>query len=71
VLGRKKAIWLGLGIMLIGATLQASSYSIAQLFVGRIVTGFGNGINTSTVPVYQAETTKARSRGRMISIEGW
>lgn len=70
-LGRKNAIWLGLGIMLIGTVLQASSYTIAQLIVGRIVTGFGNGINTSTVPMYQAETTKARSRGRMISLEGW
>jgi len=70
-LGRKRAIWLGLLIVLIGTVLQTSSYSIAQLIVGRIVTGFGNGITTSTVPMYQAETTRARSRGRMISIEGW
>ncbi|KAI5849172.1 sugar transporter [Tricharina praecox] len=70
-LGRKKAIWLGLAIMLVGTALQASAFGVAHMIVGRIVTGVGNGINTSTVPMYQAETTKARSRGRMISIEGW
>ena len=70
-LGRKNAIWLGLGIMLVGTVLQASAYNIPHLIVGRIVTGFGNGINTSPVPMYKAETTKARSRVRLISLEGW
>lgn len=70
-LGRKKAIWLGLLIMLVGTVLQTTAYGLAHMIVGRVVTGIGNGINTSTVPMYQAETTKARSRGRMISIEGW
>ncbi|KAI5844619.1 general substrate transporter [Morchella snyderi] len=70
-LGRKKSIWLGLFIMMVGTVLQTSAYNLGHMIVGRIVTGVGNGINTSTVPMYQAETTKARSRGRMISIEGW
>ncbi|KAF8250488.1 putative sugar transporter [Wilcoxina mikolae CBS 423.85] len=70
-LGRKNAIWVGLAIMLIGTVLQATAFGVGHMIVGRIVTGIGNGINTSTVPMYQAETTKARSRGRMISIEGW
>lgn len=29
--------------------------SMAQFIVGRAITGVGNGINTSTVPTYQAE----------------
>ncbi|KAF8150749.1 general substrate transporter [Crassisporium funariophilum] len=70
-LGRKNAIWLGLFIMMVGTVLQTSAFTISHMIVGRIVTGVGNGINTSTVPMYQAETTKAGSRGRMISIEGW
>lgn len=35
--------------MVIGASLQACAYSLPHLIVGRIVTGIGNGMNTSTV----------------------
>lgn len=34
--------------MVIGATLQTSAFSLPHLIVGRIVTGIGNGMNTST-----------------------
>ena len=46
-LGRRKTIVLGGIIMIIGAILQASSYSYAQMVVARIVTGLGNGLNVS------------------------
>ena len=48
-LGRKKTILLGSSIMIIGAILQCSAFSLPQLIVGRIITGLGNGANTSTV----------------------
>lgn len=38
-LGRKKAILLGTTIMAIGAILQAASFSLPQMFVGRIFLG--------------------------------
>lgn len=38
-LGRKKAILLGTTIMAVGAILQITSFSLAQMFVGRIVLG--------------------------------
>lgn len=38
-LGRKKSILLGTTIMSIGTILQASSYSLPQMFVGRVVLG--------------------------------
>lgn len=41
-------------IMIIGTIILGSSYSTAQFLVGRIVTGLGNGINSSTVPTYQS-----------------
>jgi MFS family permease len=68
-LGRRRAIWLGCSILIIGAILQTLSYSIPQMIVGRIVTGVGNGINTSTIPVWHSETTSPTSRGRAVSIE--
>ncbi|CEL02521.1 Putative Hexose carrier protein [Aspergillus calidoustus] len=43
-LGRKKTILLACAIMAIGTALKASSYSLAQMFVGRVVLGIGNGL---------------------------
>jgi len=51
-LGRRKTIFTGSIIMVIGATLQSCAYSLPHLIVGRIVTGIGNGMNTSTVRKY-------------------
>lgn len=48
-LGRRKTIFVGSVIMVVGASLQACAYSLPHLIVGRIVTGIGNGMNTSTV----------------------
>lgn len=70
MLGRRKAIFLGSLIMVIGAILQCTAFDLAQLVVGRLVTGFGNGINTSTVPTWQSECCKSHRRGQMVMIEG-
>ena len=51
-LGRKGTILLGCLFICIGALLQASSYSVAQIIVGRIVTGSGIGCIASAVPTY-------------------
>lgn len=60
---------LGCSTMIVGAVLQATSYSIPQLIVGRIVAGLGNGLNTSTIPVWHSELMKATQRGRGLCIE--
>lgn len=38
-LGRKKTVLAGTTIMAVGAILQAASFSLAQMFVGRIISG--------------------------------
>lgn len=60
----------GGSIMIIGTIILGSSYSTAQFLVGRIVTGFGNGINSSTVPTYQSEMARPEVRGRLLSAQG-
>ena len=42
-LGRKRTIFVGTCIMVVGALLQCTSYSIGQLIPARLITGFGNG----------------------------
>ncbi|KAG7055929.1 sugar transporter [Colletotrichum scovillei] len=68
-LGRTKSILIGTAIMSIGAILMASSYSLAQMFVGRIVLGIGNGVNTATAPIWQTETAPAHWRGKLVMFE--
>ncbi|WVR07285.1 hypothetical protein IAU60_004326 [Kwoniella sp. DSM 27419] len=67
--GRRRTIILGCTVLCIGATLQTASFGIPQLIVGRIVTGLGNGINTSTVPVWHSETAHSANRGKALAIE--
>ena len=71
ILGRRKMIWVAMGLIIVGATLQTSAYSLAHLITGRIITGFGTGIDSSTVPMYQSELCKKEWRGRIVSWEIW
>ncbi|KAI0838875.1 general substrate transporter [Hypoxylon sp. FL0890] len=69
IIGRKKTVLVGTGIMTIGAILQTSSFSVPHMIVARVVTGIGNGINTATAPVWQTETSKVHNRGKLVMLE--
>ncbi|KAF7529183.1 hypothetical protein G7054_g9938 [Neopestalotiopsis clavispora] len=69
-LGRRTMLMLGGFIMIIGSAILGSSYTIAQLIAGRIITGVGNGMNSSTAPVYQSECSPARIRGALLTLQG-
>ncbi|KAG5952931.1 hypothetical protein E4U53_007489 [Claviceps sorghi] len=69
-LGRRRMIFLGTAVMVLGAVLQASAFSLEHFIIGRIITGIGNGGNTSTVPMWQSETCSAHKRGKLVMIEG-
>ena len=68
-LGRRKTILVGSIIMSIGAICQCSAFGLAQLVTGRVICGIGNGMNTSTVPVWQAECSKSHRRGQTVMAE--
>ncbi|KAG9660886.1 general substrate transporter, partial [Aureobasidium melanogenum] len=68
-LGWKKTIILGTAIMSVGVILKTSSFSLAQMFVGRVILGIGNGINTATAPIWQTETAPAKLRGKLVILE--
>ncbi|KAH7194015.1 general substrate transporter [Fusarium flagelliforme] len=69
-LGRKKTIIFGALINTIGAALQVSSYSLPQLIIGRLVSGYGFGHITATAPNWQAECSGAAHRGAAVMLEG-
>lgn len=68
-LGRRRTILAGSIVMVIGAALQCSAFSLTQLITGRVICGIGNGMNTSTVPVWQAECSKSHRRGQTVAAE--
>ncbi|EIT73494.1 putative transporter [Aspergillus oryzae 100-8] len=68
-LGRKKSILLGTTLMAICTLLKCTSYSLLQIFVGRVTLGFGNGIDTSTAPIWKTETSSPKWRGKLVFLE--
>ena len=67
--GRKPAIWFASVLFTIGAIIQATSFEIIQMCVGRFCIGLGVGSASMIVPLYIAEISPARFRGRMISVD--
>ncbi|KAL4926985.1 putative MFS sugar transporter [Aspergillus undulatus] len=68
-LGRRRAMWVAMIWVIIGAILQTSAYSVPHMMVGRFVAGIGTGIETSTVPMWQAELCEASKRGKLVCSE--
>lgn len=68
--GRRSMLMAGGSIMVVGTIILASSDTVAQLITGRIVTGIGNGMNSSTAPVYQSECSPASCRGALLTTQG-
>lgn len=52
-LPRRGWLWFGTVFVTIGGVLQVTSFQLAQLIVGRIVSGVGLGIVSSTLPIWQ------------------
>jgi MFS family permease len=68
-LGRRRSMWVAMAWIIVGATLQTTAMNVPHMMVGRFITGIGTGIETSTVPMYQAELCEARKRGRIVCSE--
>ncbi|PWN31699.1 sugar transporter STL1 [Meira miltonrushii] len=68
--GRRAIIWIGTVWMIVGAIIQTSSYSLAQLIIGRVIGGVGNGMHTATIPMWQSECSPPNKRGMLVMVEG-
>ncbi|KAI5458695.1 general substrate transporter [Mariannaea sp. PMI_226] len=67
--GRKLGIYIGCVLFLIGSVIQASSFSLVQMAIGRFVVGLGVGSAAMIVPLYIGELAPAKYRGRMIAFD--
>lgn len=67
-LGRRKALMLAAILFLISAIGTALPRNLTELILFRIIGGIGVGAASMTSPMYIAEISPARIRGRMVSV---
>ncbi|BGP42522.1 sugar transporter-like protein [Rhodotorula kratochvilovae] len=68
--GRRRMIMAGSAVMVVvQVTAFAGHWAGGQFIVGRVITGIGNGMNTSTIPAWMAECSRSHNRGLLICIE--
>ncbi|RAK85747.1 sugar transporter [Aspergillus costaricaensis CBS 115574] len=68
-IGRRRTILLACIVHIVGDVVNASSFSLAQLLVSRIILGVGLGLFTSASPVWLAETATAQMRAVMVAVQ--
>ncbi|KIX99595.1 uncharacterized protein Z520_04228 [Fonsecaea multimorphosa CBS 102226] len=67
--GRERTLSIASAVFIVGAVIQAGSYDIPTITVGRIILGYGVGACAAGVPLYVSEIAPAGLRGRIIGIE--
>ena len=69
--GRKLGLMLTMIIFSIGVILQTISTALPLFIVGRVVAGFGVGLVSTMVPMYQSECAPKWIRGAVVSCYQW
>ncbi|OJJ84299.1 sugar porter family MFS transporter [Aspergillus glaucus CBS 516.65] len=69
-IGRRKTIFLGGILCIIGQLLQTAAYGVEQFTVGRVILGIGIGQFSVAVPVWQSECSSAKNRGQHVVTDG-
>ncbi|KAH3671901.1 hypothetical protein OGAPHI_000087 [Ogataea philodendri] len=71
-IGRRLSIFSACTIMFsLGTILQVVSSTIPLLCVGRLISGFGVGMISAIIPLYQAEVSPKWIRGSVVSLYQW
>ncbi|KAK7729989.1 hypothetical protein SLS53_009104 [Cytospora paraplurivora] len=67
-LGRERSLAFASALTILGALVQAGSYTVSQMILGRFVIGLGIGTYAAGVPLYLAEISPPTLRGRIVGI---
>ncbi|TKA81598.1 hypothetical protein B0A55_03548 [Friedmanniomyces simplex] len=68
-LGRRGTILMACCIFVVGGIIQTAGVVIAMLYVGRLIAGLGVGFLTMIIPIYQAELSHRKIRGKITSLQ--
>ncbi|KAI9138396.1 general substrate transporter [Paraphysoderma sedebokerense] len=69
VLGRRRSIWLGSLLFVLGGLVQAVAETVGVMVAGRGIGGVGIGILSHSVPLFIAEVAPTNIRGTLTSIQ--
>ncbi len=69
LIGRRRSILYGSLIFIVGGALQTFATGMPMMMLGRITAGFGVGMLSTIVPVYQSEISPPHNRGKLACIE--
>ena len=70
-MGRKWGLILACGIFSIGVAMQVASTAIPLFSAGRVIAGFGVGMVSCLVPMYQSECAPKWIRGSVVACYQW
>jgi len=65
--GRRLGLIITCAIFSVGIVVQTAGITLAALMVGRCIAGFGVGLVSVMVPLYQSECVPGRRRGTIVS----
>ncbi|KAK9331836.1 general substrate transporter [Lipomyces starkeyi] len=69
IIGRRRTIFYGSMVFVVGGAFQTFAVGMNSMILGRVISGFGVGMLSTIVPVYQSEISPADHRGRLACIE--
>ncbi|CUA70517.1 Sugar transport protein 4 [Rhizoctonia solani] len=69
IIGRRRTLFTGACIFVIGGAFQTFTPGFKVMVLGRIISGFGVGLLSTIVPIYQSEISPAEHRGKLACIE--
>ncbi|KAI9727707.1 MAG: hypothetical protein M1828_005935 [Chrysothrix sp. TS-e1954] len=69
IIGRRRTIFWGSMVFLVGGAFQTFSNGMPMMMIGRIIAGLGVGALSTIVPVYQSEISPPHNRGKLACIE--
>ncbi|GFF31343.1 lactose permease [Aspergillus udagawae] len=72
-LGRRKCMFVGAWIIIVGSIIIATANHLPQFYVGRLVLGFGIQVMVVSAPAYAVEISPPHWRGRAVGFYncGW
>ncbi|KAH9486635.1 Sugar transporter STL1 [Psilocybe cubensis] len=68
-IGRKGTLFIGAVVFTIGGAIQTFTIGFWSMLLGRIVSGFGVGLLSTIVPIYQSEISPPNHRGALACME--
>ncbi|KAF8973693.1 general substrate transporter [Flammula alnicola] len=69
IIGRKGTLFIGAVVFTIGGAIQTFTIGFWSMLLGRIISGFGVGLLSTIVPIYQSEISPPNHRGALACME--